>query len=332
MTWEQRLREHAETQEGLIAKFHLPDLDCTWDHWSRARGNRRWEALTSRVLRLRGSPESDAQRALAAVLDASPGGMLHGKSALAWWGLRGYNLVPIHVARPRNLSGAHPKLARLHELRDIRPHDVAVVRGVATETPLRAIWAEAVPYASRRSPEKVERGIQRIGRLLDDAHRQGLVTWSALHEIVDEIHERGRAGSVIMKALAEARPPGSSPAESRNEERLEKIITDVGAPPLRRQVVSGGHTPIGRADFRDRELPLVVEVNSLTFHTTPSDREADKLRYRRFNDAGFTVAVIWEDDLWTHPREVVRTIAEARRHARAGHRIVLHSPSLPWPD
>lgn len=262
----------------------------------------------------------------------SPGGMLHGKSALAWWGLRGYNLATIDVARPRNLSSVRPKLAKLHELRDIRPHDVAIVRGVPTETALRAIWTEAAAYASKRFSERVELGIKRIGRLLDEAHKRGLVTWRALYEMVDDLPERGRSGTVIMKALAEARPPGSSPTESRNEERLEKLLANAGVPPLRRQVVSGGHEPIGRADFRDRDLPLVVEVNSLTFHTTPSDRETDSARYRRFNDAAFTVAVIWEDDLWSHPADVVHTVAEARQHARVGHRTVIHSPSLPWPN
>lgn len=331
MDWEERLRGLAETQQGLVAKFHLPDLGCTWDHWARARRNGRWEVLSRRVLRMRGSPVSDQQRVLAAVLDVSPGGMLHGRSALAWWGLRGYNLAKVHVARPRWLSGGRAQLATLHELRDIRPHDVAIVQGIPTETALRAIWTEAAPYASRKSTEKVELGIKRIGRLLDQAHRRGLVTWSALHEIVNDIRERGRAGTVIMEALAEARPPGSSPTESRNEDRLERILADAGAVPLRRQVVVGGHEPIGRADFRDRYLPLVVEVNSLTFHTTPSDREADEIRYRRFNDAGLMVAVIWEDDLWTRSLAVARTVADARQQARAGQRAVIHSPSCPWP-
>lgn len=135
-----------------------------------------------------------------------------------------------------------------------------------------------------------------------------------------------------MKALADARPAGSSLTESRNEDRLEKVLADAGAPPLRRQVVAGGHEPIGRADFRDHDLPLLVEVNSLVFHTTPSDREADSVRYRRFNDAGFTVAVIWEDDLWIRPREVAQTVADARLHAYEGNRIVIHSPSSPLPN
>ena len=90
--------------------------------------------------------------------------------------------------------------------------------------------------------------------------------------------------------------------------------------------------PIGRCDFGDDELPLVLEVNSLMFHTTPSDRAADKLRYRRLNDAGFTVAVIWEDDLWSRPSAVVVTVADARRLAAAGRAVVILTSSCPWPE
>jgi very-short-patch-repair endonuclease len=328
MDWEDRLRGFARTQEGLIAKFHLPALGCTSDHWWQARRNGRWELLSSRVLSLRGTPESDGQRALAAVLDASPGAVLHGKSALAWWGLRGYDLRVIHLARPRDLSGAPARLGKLHKLRDLRPHDVVVVRGVPTETPLRAIWTEAARYASE---PLVEIGLRRIGRLLDDAHVASLVTWAALHEIVNDIRERGRSGTTIMKLLAEERTPGSSPAESRTEERLEKILANSGTDPLRRQPVLGGHRMIGRIDYRDHDLPLAVEVNSLTYHSSPSDRTADQLRYQRLNDAGFTVVVIWEDDLWSRPNAVAQTIAHARSRARNHQTVVVHSPSCPWP-
>jgi very-short-patch-repair endonuclease len=261
------------------------------------------------------------------VLDASPGAVLHGRSALAWLGLRGFNLREIHVARPRGQPGAVPTLGRLYRLRQIRAHDVIVVRGVPTETALRAIWIEAARYAR---PPLAEVGHERIGRLLDQAHRKGLVTWAALHEMVDGLHERGRSGTAIMRVCADERPPGSSPTESRSEAELEKILANAGQPALRRQVVLGGHEPIGRVDFCDGELPLAVEVNSLTYHTAPSDRQADEIRYRRLNDAGFTVAVVWEDDLWGNPRDVVRTIVEAREHARRCAQVVVHSTNGGW--
>jgi len=327
MEWEDRLRVFAETQEGLVARFHARQLGCTAQQWWRAGRTGRWESLSPRVLRLVGSTPSDAQRVLAAVLDASPGAVLHGRSALAWQRMRGFNLRHIAVARPNGLSGTPPALARLHRLRDLRAHDVIVVRGVPTETALRAIWVEAARYAT---PALADVGLQKIGRLVDEAHRKGLVTWAALHEMVEALHERGRSGTAIMRACAEERPPGSSPTESRNEEQLEKVLANAGIPSLVRQVVVGGQEPIGRVDFRDGDLPLAVEVNSLTFHTTPSDRRADGVRYRRLNDAGFTVGVIWEDDLWSNAGELVRMVNRVREHARRGRRIVVHSPSCPW--
>ena len=204
-----------------------------------------------------------------------------------------------------------------------------VVRGVVTETALRAIWCEAARYSS---PDRLDYGAEKIGRLLDNAQKLKLVTWAALAEMVDDIHERGRAGTTIMRALSEARPPGSSPTESRNEDQFEKILANAGVDPLERQIVVGGHEPIGRSDHRDPRRPLAVEVNSLLHHTAPSDRLADERRYEALNVADFTVGVIWEDDIWSHPHQVVRTIAVARRLAAAGERVVVHSPSCPWPE
>jgi very-short-patch-repair endonuclease len=96
--------------------------------------------------------------------------------------------------------------------------------------------------------------------------------------------------------------------------------------------VLGGHEVIGRVDYYDDEVALVIEVNSLTYHSSPSDRRDDTARYQRFNDAGFTVAVVWEDDLWSDADAVVTTIGQARKHARNGQRVVLHTPSCPWPS
>jgi very-short-patch-repair endonuclease len=233
------------------------------------------------------------------------------------------------VARARGMSGANGKLAVVHRLRALRPHHVIVYRGVVTEVALRAIWVEAAGYASK---PRFEIGLLKIGRLLDEAHKKKLLTWAGLHEMVGDIRQRGRAGTVLMRTLASDRPPGSSPVESRNEDRFEKILAEAGERPFRRQVVVGGHEPVGRSDHGDPKLPLVVEINSLIHHTTPSDRAADELRYRRLNDAGFTVGVIWEDDLWSHPRSVLETVREARRLTAGRRRTVIHSAACPWPD
>ena len=271
---------------------------------------------------------TESQRVSAAVLDASPGAFLHGPSSLSWLGMPGFDLRRLQVARDRDGAGADTELATLHHLRAIRAHHVLVVRGVVTENALRAIWSEAARYAPERL---LDMGFARIGRLLDQAHRLGLVTWVGLHEMVDDIHERGRAGTVLMRALAAERPPGSSPTETGQEDRFEEILRGAGVRLLRRQVPLGGHEPIGRCDFSDDQLPLAIEVNSLLFHTTPTDRASDERRYLALNDAGFTVGVVWQGDLWSRPSAVIALVAEARRYAAAGQRYVLHSPGCPWP-
>jgi hypothetical protein len=327
MDWEARFRRHAGFQEGILARFQVPLLGCTPEHWQRARNDGRWEPWGPRILLEAGLPRTDHRRALAGVLDSAPGSMLHAEAALGFLGMKPFDLRRILVARPRGLASTPATLGELHLLRAVRARDVIVVRGVPTETALRAIWAIAARYAS---PGRVDIGYLRIARLLDAANRMNLVTWAALHEAVDDLQQRGRAGTVLMRALAEERLPGTSKNDSRQEVRLEELLDEAGEKPLRRQIVSGGDEPIGRCDHRDHDLPLVIETNSETFHTTPTDQLADEIRHQRFNVAGFTVGVVWEQDLWSNPRGAIETVRTARRHARARRADVVHSPGCPW--
>lgn len=254
--------------------------------------------------------------------------MLHGPSTLAWFGMRGYDLSELHVTRHRCDRIVRSELATVHQLRDLRPEDHCVVRGIPSVTALRAIWSEASRFAAERLWEV---GLQRIGRVLDHAHRAGLVTWPELHGSVDDLGSRGRAGTNLMRELAGARPIGSSPTESRLEDRLEEILEPSDLPRFLRQRVVGGQRPIGRCDHRDPALPMVIEVNSLTFHTSPSDQAADERRYGELTDAGFSVAVVWEPDLWSRRQNVLHTVRRAREQARLCQPTVVHSAGCPWP-
>jgi very-short-patch-repair endonuclease len=100
---------------------------------------------------------------------------------------------------------------------------------------------------------------------------------------------------------------------------------------MERQVVVGGDRPIGRSDHRDPSMPLIVEVNSLAFHSTPSDQDADERRYGQMVAAGFTVVVVWEGALWSNTASVVAAVAEGRRRARRGNPSVVHTVGCPWP-
>jgi len=94
MHWEESFESVAATHEGLVAKFHLAELACNSDHWWRAIRTGRWLPVGARLIRAASAPASEGQRVLAGVLDASPGAALHGPSALAWLGVRGFVACP----------------------------------------------------------------------------------------------------------------------------------------------------------------------------------------------------------------------------------------------
>lgn len=327
-TWEGRLIAVADQNDGLVGRCHLAEIGLDRYAWRDARGSGRWEPLTERVLRSRSAPRTEAQRLRAAVLDAWPGAFFHAESALAWLGMDGYTLAQVQLARLRGVSNIKSQLASIHTLRAVRGHHLLVHHGLVTENAVRAIWCIAARYSS---PRLFEVGVAKIGTVLDHAHREGLLTWAGLHEMVEDIQQRGRAGTRIMRECAMTRLPGTSPTESRQEQRFEEVLDGARVRRFRRQIVVGGHEPIGRVDFSDDDLPLLVEVNSLKFHTEPSDQERDERRYAAFVAAGFTVLVVWEDDLWRHPQAVIDAVHRARSFARRGRAGVVHSPSCPWP-
>jgi very-short-patch-repair endonuclease len=328
MHWEARLRRLAARQEGTIGIHQMAALGGDHRWWTNARRNHRWDSLSDNVLRLDGWPATGEQRAFAGVLDAGPSAFLFGESALAWFGVRNRRLEPVAVGRRRGTSNRPGRLASVHRLRDVGPGDIVVVRGLPVLAPLRAVWAEA----ARLAQLPLEWSVPRVARALDDLHRARLVRWEELHQSLTNLGRRGRAGTTIMRILAADRRPGASATESRLEDRFESVIEEGGGVPMKPQTVVGGDRPVGRTDFRAEDLPMVAEVNSVTFHTTPSDRDADRRRYGELLAAGFSVAVIWEHDLWSNTADVVRVVEEARAAARAGRPRVVHSASCPWPE
>lgn len=327
MHWEARLRRLAALQSGVIGVHQMANVGGDHRWWTNARRNGRWEPLSAHVLRLDGMPATVEQRAFAGVLDAGPSAFLTDASALAWFGARARSIEPVQVARRRGTTNRSGALSRAHRLRDVRACDVVVVRGLPVLSPVRAAWCEA----ARLSALPEEWAVPRLERVVDDLHRAHLLTWDELHDSIRCLGRRGRSGTSLMRAIAEGRQPGTSATESRLEDRFVAVLDEAAVDPLVPQVVVGGDRPIGRTDFRDPDLPMVAEINSLTFHTTPSDRDADRRRYAQLVAAGFAVAVVWEDDLWSNRTDVVDVVADARDAARASRPEVFHTASCPWP-
>jgi very-short-patch-repair endonuclease len=288
-------------QHGVALVVQARAAGLTEGEIVHAVASGRYERPAPGVLRVPGAPRTDRQRVMLAVLDAAPGAFACGPTAAALWAIPGYRLTPVHVVRGRGVSGRRSRLAVLHEVRRLLPHHVTVLEGIPVLRPERVV----LELCAAEHPA-------RAARALDDAWRRRLVSGRSLRALVDETAARGRRGLTALRALLDERGDDYVPPASNLERRFEHVLRHAGLPPMRRQVDSGGDRWVGRVDFRDAELPLIVEVQSERYHSALTDRADDAVRLARLRAAGFLVIEVSEDEVWHQPHDVVRRVGDAR--------------------
>lgn len=307
------LRDLAARQHGLVSIRQATELGFGPGQRSRLADGRRWERLTPRVLRLVGAPDTDGQDAMGAVLDAGDRAALNRESAAAWWRIPGNELRPLHVARHRDETGRPHRRAANHEPVFLPPGHVVELEGVPTVVPARALFEIA---GTRHRGAELPWWIERMERMVDNAWSMRLVKGRTLHAMLDDLATRGRPGIQVMRQVLAKRGLDYVPPASGLESRFMQILEAAGEPPLRRQVDTGDEVGwIGRVDFRDAELPLVVEVQSERFHTSLVDRGRDTIRVERLERAGFVVLQITDEQIWHRPSEVVDAVRRGRAAA-----------------
>lgn len=77
---------------------------------------------------------------MAAVLDASPGAVLSHEAAARRWGAPGFDRAPLHVTRHRGIARRASSLARVHEVVDLMPAHVKLIRSVPVTSPARTVF------------------------------------------------------------------------------------------------------------------------------------------------------------------------------------------------
>jgi very-short-patch-repair endonuclease len=299
------LRTIAEHQHGLVRRDQARSLGLSVGQMHRLP-SRGWDRVNTQTLRLRGAPRTPEQLALAEVWRHADHAGLARQSAAWLWGTPGFELEPFHVLRRRNATERGGD--RRHESRLVLDHHMVVHRGVPVTTPSRTIF----DLAGCCHPRRVERA-------LDSMWAAGLLRPHDLGAIVDELAQRGRRGSGLMRELASARGVEFRPVESGLERRFVEILKAGQAEPFDRQVELGDDEgPIGRVDFLDRSRSLIVETDSIRFHSSPSDRAQDARRDLRMQAAGFAVLRIEEPEL-NDAVHVLARVASAR--SERDHRV-----------
>jgi very-short-patch-repair endonuclease len=308
-------------QHSLVGR-HQVDRD----DWRSVTRSRSFEELSPRVQRLRGSMPTPGQLVLAPVLDGGSDALLWGVSGERWWGFgRDFaDKVQVGRARPSHhiVDGA---LGEWHRVGTIEPeHRMRVDEVPVASAELLVYWHARLWRLQYANEEWVE---ERVGNLLDRAWRMGFIRPDVLRDLAASRDGSGNAGNIAFRNQVARRPPGYQPTDSALEERFEHQVGPF-AGRLRRQVHVGADHPIGRVDFLAIDAPLVTEINSERFHSSLTDREADAIRYDQLIDAGFSVLVLWEHDVWYRSADA---ITAAVRTALSGDRPRLFQPfPPPW--
>ncbi len=300
--------ELAARQHGVVARRQLRALGIRPDAVARRVARGRLSLESDRVLRVAGSPSDTASRVMSAVLDVGANAAVSHSSAAATWRLPGFRVDPLHVTGGRGQARHDGStLAVVHEPRRLLDRHLVVLDGVPITTPSRTLFDLA------GSP-----GVnpKQISRTLDTAWSRGLVSHASLTAMLDDLAARGRPGITLMRALLDERPADHVPPGSSTEARFQEVARSVGLGAFERQVDAGGDDGwIGRVDFVDRSRRLVVEVVDALFHGSLTDQRHDLVRWRRLEDAGWTVEVVDGFDIFHRTDELRSRLATLTRRS-----------------
>lgn len=298
------IRTIAATQHGLITRRQVGAAGLsTWGLRHRLeRGD--LARITANVMGIRGAPDTASRRLLAHVLDAGAAAALSHTTALAHWGVRGFVPDPVHVTRHRDDADHELPGAIVHEVRDLPLDQVRLLDQIPVVSPALAL----LQLAGMRSCR-----VGRLARAIDAAWSDRLVSYTSLTSIAEQMSRQGRRGLRVFRELVEERGPGYVPPASNLEARVDEISRRDGRPAMRRQVNSGdGARWIGRVDFRDAELPLVLEVQSERFHRGLTAERDDAKRLGALRRAGYEVVEVTDVDVFHRPHVVLERLDAAR--------------------
>jgi very-short-patch-repair endonuclease len=259
-----------------------------------------WHQRARDVFTLVGAPVTWRQRASAAVLEVGAGAWLSRRAAAALLGVPGFQQSGIEVVTKESVDHV-VTLSRLHRSSLLPDHHTTVIDGIPCTTLARTLF----DLAGCERPERVARAVD------SSLNRLGL-TIGHLEEVLALLGGRGRPGTRVTRAICDERGQGYVPPESELEALVDAVVAAAGERQLRRQVVLGDETVIGRVDFLDDEAWIVVEAQSRRFHSSWSDQVARMERHARLAALGYRVIEVTWWQLVHEPHTFIDLLRRAR--------------------
>ena len=296
--------EIAARQHGVVARRQLLEVGWTYGQVDWLVRSGQWTRVTPAVLRRSGSPSTDRQAAVEAVLDAGVGSRISHLSAAHLWGRSGCPLRPFTVVRASG-SRRQSELSTVHKVSSLPDRWVTTLDGVPIARP-ELVAMHLFDVCSEH------RAAQLVDRLWSDR----LLSGRSINALLGDLGAQGRNGVAGLRRYFELRGIDYTPPASGLEGRAAELMDEVGIH-LDRQVDTGdGERWIGRVDFRHPTLPFVLEIQSEKYHAALCDRESDAERIAALEAAGFVVVEVTDAMVWSRPSDFVAAVRSGVRLAR----------------
>jgi very-short-patch-repair endonuclease len=275
MGFDAEIARWAMERHGLVTRAHAIEIGGTPDLIAGRVRTGRWVLERRGVYAIAGSPPTARRSILAATLALGAGAAASHLTAAQLWGLA------FPAPERIELTGRFGRLDGVvtHQTKTLAPRDLTVLGAIPIMSPARTIVA-----CSGRVP------FWRLGEVVDDALRRGLVSLGALKEC----HERvatgpGRRHTVALREVLAERTPGYRAGDSPPEAELVRLLASVHLP----APVLGHAVRIGRWRYRlDIAWPealVALEHDGWDTHRTFTAFHGDRQRLRRLTTAGWTI-------------------------------------------
>ncbi len=241
------------------------------------------------VLQLASSTETWEREVLAAVLAAEPLAAASHRAAARLWGFRSVDSeIEIVVPFPRDMKDAD---VIVHRSRDLVAADITEVDGIPVTTPERTICDLGLIFPDYE-----------VHRILRHAVAEQLVLPHDLWNIRQRTSKQGRNGTGVLQRVLETLPDRIESVESGLELQFLEICQKFEVPwpvpqlPIR---IEGRNY---RLDFAWPQRRVFVEVDGVSYHSSPGQVAADSERQNRLVRAGWSPLRFTYRDLMDRPQ------------------------------
>ncbi|MEZ5320941.1 MAG: hypothetical protein R2698_02450 [Microthrixaceae bacterium] len=297
----------SERQHGLVSTAQLRRSGFGIAEIHRLGALGQWLPVAPKVLRRSGAPRTDGQRVLTPILALGGDAALSHLSAARWWGLTGCSLLPPTVTTTGR-QYRRPEGVKVHLVRALPQNWRTVLHDVPIVAPeLLAMQLFAVCHE------------QRAERLVERLWAMRLLSGASIAAFLAQMGRQGRNGIAPLRRYLDARGEGYRPPSTALESRTRQLL-EAAAIGVTAQADSGDERWTGRVDFRVDGTPVLIEVQSETFHSALVDRVSDERRLAELRRNGFIVVEVTDDDVWSRPHIVVERVTMAVAAFRSGFR------------